>query len=1030
MRIKDEIVSRMAHSDLQEQKMWEALKKITSDVTVHLSLITAQMKYYDIHDEKHSDKVIENIENLLGNDGITHLNLYELFLIYCSCYLHDSAMAMPTWEYNILKATEGTNSCYDNSLRVVIRNDLKPPQSLRELKEFIVANKSELYGDFESAKKFVFSTDNEDDLIIELAERVQDYEKFRNRFAKELTDAGNDITTYLELSDGIRCDFVRSTHHIRVASYINNLRNKFNGILAPASSDRFVRYLASICRAHGETEAEVATLGYDENGFTNSDRINIRFLTIMLRLGDIIHFSQDRAPISLYSEKRITNAESVKQWTMKFQDLDYYFRQVCDKTTIFFSSYCETPEIFYSLQDYVDCIDHELSCYYSFIHDMEFKNFSRVDNYRLNIAQRVNRDEISPNTKVFLPDRNMKFTLDQSKILSLLTGVQLYKDKYLCLRELYQNSLDACRCMFAHNQAHAVQENYFIEFGLKETILNGVTKKYLYCFDNGTGMTIDIVKNYLLRIGNSYYKSREFSEQNIYWHDSVHTTSQFGIGILSCFMVADKLEITTKYYGSNSKILSFVLYGPKEQFYYFETNKLDEELIGNHGTLIKLFLNDEVSEDITNSIPKKLYLNIRSDESYFKNDPDQIKIYKSFHKSLFYLVNRQIGLPEAEIPVYIRLNDNTLKPIVPWNTMFDFQNSHDITTEDIRILLKNIWFYENSDFYKSTIEHRNEMENYFLHIKTENIDLYTMVCFPQKGLLCDDIRVYRSNLFVWDSKKSVLVDGIVVVDGDDNKLSSALSYYARSYCLINYAGRIRPILSIDRNSIISYPNELIHEGRNLLNCLAVELAKCANAHIVKNSLATDSKEAITSLNIITYNFPTIADQIVCAISQTESGTIPLVDLANISGSNSIKCFLSQSEITLKKLNMIELDEISRLLILGKAQAASRISVEDADVRLLTDGYISILNPAEFIEYYKAVSLKTLVIRTDDWAGKYSEYDLVSQLWPIIPSRLFDNICSSSDTEVLIESRARKIPFFINSCSGIAHLDPVLINPKY
>ncbi len=31
------------------------------------------------------------------------------------CFLHDAAMALPRWEYEILAAVEGTKECFDNS---------------------------------------------------------------------------------------------------------------------------------------------------------------------------------------------------------------------------------------------------------------------------------------------------------------------------------------------------------------------------------------------------------------------------------------------------------------------------------------------------------------------------------------------------------------------------------------------------------------------------------------------------------------------------------------------------------------------------------------------------------------------------------------------------------------------------------------------------------------------------------------------------------------------------------------------------
>lgn len=55
------------------------------------------------------------MESLLG-DKLNLLSCYELILLYLSAYLHDSAMALPQWEYNVLKAVEGTEEIYDNTL--------------------------------------------------------------------------------------------------------------------------------------------------------------------------------------------------------------------------------------------------------------------------------------------------------------------------------------------------------------------------------------------------------------------------------------------------------------------------------------------------------------------------------------------------------------------------------------------------------------------------------------------------------------------------------------------------------------------------------------------------------------------------------------------------------------------------------------------------------------------------------------------------------------------------------------------------
>ena len=50
------------------------------------------MRDYDTHDKEHSERVLEIIEDILGQN-MEKLTVYELLLLYMSAYLHDSAMA-------------------------------------------------------------------------------------------------------------------------------------------------------------------------------------------------------------------------------------------------------------------------------------------------------------------------------------------------------------------------------------------------------------------------------------------------------------------------------------------------------------------------------------------------------------------------------------------------------------------------------------------------------------------------------------------------------------------------------------------------------------------------------------------------------------------------------------------------------------------------------------------------------------------------------------------------------------------------
>jgi hypothetical protein len=83
--------------------------------------------------------------------------------------------------------------------------------------------------------------------------------------------------------------------------------------------------------------------------------------------------------------------------------------------------------------------------------------------------------------------------------------------------------------------------------------------------DDGIGMDEYIIKNFLSVAGKSYYSSREFQKLGL----QMDPISRFGVGILSCFMVADEIEIETykePYSTSSSEKLKIKIPSVDKQF--------------------------------------------------------------------------------------------------------------------------------------------------------------------------------------------------------------------------------------------------------------------------------------------------------------------------------------------------------------------------------------------------------------------------------------------------------------------------------
>ena len=1010
-----EIIEQKSASCDENKKLWQVSKDIIKSVVEHSKQISSQMSEYDIHDERHSEKVIEIMEHLLV-EKIEKLSFYELILLYLSAYLHDSGMAFPNWEYDALRAVEGCDKYYDSTLKFSIKNDFKSPQTFDEIKR-IVRNANLI--DYNSARNYIFIENSEDKVIESISKLIFEYETFRNRYVTQLKEK-NKSCDYIEFSKVIRSEFIRITHHKKAVNNIKNLKNKIETAISPYYTNTFLQDLENICQAHGENLDFIKKLPKESEDWENNKN-NIQFLALILRLGDIIHFSSDRAPLSLYSEKQISNEESLKHWKVKFQDIKYNFSTIENQISISFQAFCSEPEMYYFLTDYINGIDEEINNFYRL--KQTWENLEKFDVYNIILNPTVLRDNIKYDSEVFIPDEKMKFTLNQSKILNLLMGVQLYKDKFACLREVYQNALDTSKCLLAYNKTKGISEKISIEFGVGEEILEGRNRKYIYCLDHGLGMDKYIVENYLLHIGNSYYKSRDFDAKNTDWKFDVKPTSQFGIGILSCYMIADKLGVTSIYY-ENQKELSFVLSGISERFYYKVPQISDKDKIGTHGTLIKLFLKDSYAKIINaDYIPKMpLFLMERNDKDIALLD-DVVKV----KNNLFYILFNYIGIPHSEIQVCVNTTNGEKHSLYQYNQVFEYKNYDGITKDDIEKLIANYHFFDGHNPYKKYIENIDLIRNYLIETKTKNITLYTILSLPRKGITAEDIKLLSYANYIGNKNGDLCVDGIAV-NHSSHGLSDCLglSDNILHYTLINFSGENKPVLSIDRTSCVQLPSfssdELVQLKENLFFNIEEQIIQ----HIQGEKITSADKEFFLLYQFICSRCYSNASKLVLDISRKLDNNIRFPD----EGLNQIKIaeFMSNDEITIENVSIQDYQEISRQILIGKCINAKSVNVFNNNLYINSSIYTDIPRG----KYYMGdgqLSLSSCAIRADKWEGKFAEYDVVSSLWPIVNPKLFNKLtCISQQNS--ISSHCKLIDSSGNAIQAIARSNPTLINPKY
>lgn len=121
-------------------------------------------------------------------------------------------------------------------------------------------------------------------------------------------------------------------------------------------------------------------------------------------------------------------------------------------------------------------------------------------------------------------------------------GKNLYSDSDVAIRELVQNAADACHRHRLEDPGH---DDYFVRLTCKPQ------SNQLIIEDNGSGLTYEEVIKFLATIGSGY--SRVLRNQT----GTEDVVGYFGLGFLTAYIVASKVQISTCSYQSPEKSWKF-----------------------------------------------------------------------------------------------------------------------------------------------------------------------------------------------------------------------------------------------------------------------------------------------------------------------------------------------------------------------------------------------------------------------------------------------------------------------------------------
>ncbi|GAH09223.1 unnamed protein product, partial [marine sediment metagenome] len=183
-------------------------------------------------------------------------------------------------------------------------------------------------------------------------------------------------------------------------------------------------------------------------------------------------------------------------------------------------------------------------------------------------------------------------------ILDNLIGA-MYSRKTVAIRELIQNAIDACILQ------QVLEDDYDPKI---EIILDNET---LVVRDNGRGMSLDIIKNYLKVLGKSYYKSNDLAGVLKNFITSPDFIAEFGLGIFSYFLLAKSFTIYTRHREIKSDMSSNQWHKIEFTRGFCLIEKTPKPDIGfDYGTVVQIKLNQDIIDILTYYFKYQIHLDI------------------------------------------------------------------------------------------------------------------------------------------------------------------------------------------------------------------------------------------------------------------------------------------------------------------------------------------------------------------------------------------------------------------------------------
>jgi molecular chaperone HtpG len=498
-------------------------KEVRDRAEAWLSYVPQTFPHYTRHTVGHSEEIIRQLSKLLFHEEdperpVISLSAIEAYILLIAAYLHDSGMVV---------------------------SDEEKAEILR----------SEPWHDWTSEGQPGYR-------------RWAEVLEFRNG-SDPVDDAVRHFLADLQTRFLI-AEFIRRTHHFRSSEVIRQ-----HGLMLgnPSLSDPMLgRTISNVCIAHGLDPYELEdSERYPDRADVHGEAVNVRLVSILLRLGDLLDMTTDRACPLLLSAACPLPPESLAHWS-QYQRI---IHRLTAPDRIEVIGECLTQDEHRVLQDWCQwLVDETYHASRLLAQSQRHSGWSApVATIGGPSATIVIRS--APAADYF--PSSWQFELDPETVFERLIG-DLYGSPHSFLRELIQNALDATRCRtYRELQAQGVEVPEYpsqlpedlrnkhtvmirLESRSVQNDLSGELeeRQFLTVSDDGIGMDRTDIEKYLLQVGRSFYVTPEFRRAY-----GFVASSRFGVGFLSVFAASDHVVVETLRDATEPEPIRLTLTGPR-----------------------------------------------------------------------------------------------------------------------------------------------------------------------------------------------------------------------------------------------------------------------------------------------------------------------------------------------------------------------------------------------------------------------------------------------------------------------------------